>query len=225
MAGAADLWAATLKLMLACLLGGIVGWQRETRDQPAGLRTHMLVCVGSCLVMLVSIGAATTNGTLIARADPGRIAAQVVSGIGFLGAGTILRQGSGVRGLTTAASLWTVAAIGLAIGLGRGFGIIATIATLLVLATLAIFGRVETVLIARRQAHDLRIVLPRDQVSTLMRLLAERGVNTRRVESIPPYEEDIQRLRLSLRIPPRVSVEQITRELTVLPNVREIDWD
>ena len=107
-----NLWDMILKLVVSLALGGAVGLERETHGRPAGLRTHILVCVGSTLFALCSY---TVAGT---RFDPGRISAQIVTGIGFLGAGTIMRQGSVVRGLTTAASIWTVAAIGVAVAIG-----------------------------------------------------------------------------------------------------------
>src|SRR5690348_13480184 len=98
-----------LRLGTATLMGGLVGVEREQRDRPAGLRTHLLVCLGSTLITIVSIEMGGTHY------DPARIAAQIVSGIGFLGAGTIFRSGSVVRGLTTAAGLWVVSGIGMAI--------------------------------------------------------------------------------------------------------------
>ena len=108
------------KLLLAVILGGIIGWERETRGRPAGLRTHILVCVGVTLMMVVSENMFEKykiySDDSVIRIDPARIAAQVVTGIGFLGAGTIMRFKASVRGLTTAASLWVVAGIGLAIG-------------------------------------------------------------------------------------------------------------
>jgi putative Mg2+ transporter-C (MgtC) family protein len=111
-----------LRLLLAGLAGGLVGLERETRGRQAGFRTNLLVCVGSALVMMVSIqfaksGWRPTAGFTISI-DPARVAYGVMTGIGFLGAGTILHYGSSVRGLTTAAGLWCVAAIGLAVGLG-----------------------------------------------------------------------------------------------------------
>lgn len=114
--------AMALRLVLAAVLGGLVGVERELRDQAAGLRTHMIVAVGSCLFTLVSAYGfaelAASPSSSAVRADVTRIASQVVVGIGFLGGGTILRHGTTVRGLTTAASLWVTAAIGLAIGAG-----------------------------------------------------------------------------------------------------------
>jgi putative Mg2+ transporter-C (MgtC) family protein len=125
-----------LRLFLAALLGGVIGFERERLSWAAGLRTHMLVCTGACLVMIVSaFGFADILGTPGVMLDPSRMAAQVVSGIGFLGAGAILLRGEQVRGITTAASLWTVAGIGLAIGGGMYFGgITATAIIFIILA-------------------------------------------------------------------------------------------
>src|ERR1700748_452225 len=108
-----------VRLAVSAILGSLIGIDRERLVWAAGLRTHMLVCVGSCLFMIVSaFGFADILSTPNVVLDPSRVAAQVVSGIGFLGAGSILLRGEVVRGLTTAASLWTVAAIGLAVGRG-----------------------------------------------------------------------------------------------------------
>ena len=105
------------KLALAGILGGLIGLERESLNRPAGLRTYTLVTVGSALAMIVSLDMYFQYYQTV-NADPGRIAAQVISGIGFLGAGTIMREGATVRGLTTAAGLWVVACIGLAVGAG-----------------------------------------------------------------------------------------------------------
>jgi putative Mg2+ transporter-C (MgtC) family protein len=114
-------WDALVRLTAACALGGAVGFERELRDREAGIRTHLLVSLGSALFTLVSaygFHEFLTNGGNVVRADPTRIAAQIVTGIGFLGAGAIIREGLSVRGLTTAATLWVVAAIGMACGAG-----------------------------------------------------------------------------------------------------------
>ncbi|WP_225049313.1 MgtC/SapB family protein [Lacticaseibacillus kribbianus] len=116
------------RLLLAVVVAGVIGWDREHKNRPAGLRTHVLVCVGACIIALVQkeIGFNALNTALahpslsgVLRADDARLIAQVVSGIGFLGAGTIIVQHRTVRGLTTAASLWAVAGLGLAIGMGN----------------------------------------------------------------------------------------------------------
>jgi putative Mg2+ transporter-C (MgtC) family protein len=131
-----------LRLFVAAVLGGAIGFERELRERQAGLRTHLVVSVGSALFTLVSAYGFRdflVNGGSLVRTDPTRIAAQIVSGIGFLGAGAIIRQGLSVRGLTTAASLWLVAAIGMASGAGYYNGaVIATLGALLTLGPLRI---------------------------------------------------------------------------------------
>jgi putative Mg2+ transporter-C (MgtC) family protein len=141
-----------LRLLLAAALGGMIGLEREASGKPAGFRTNLLICLGAALITEISYdvavaGAAQLGGT----PDPGRIAAQIVSGIGFLGAGSILHSRGGVTGLTTAATLWVVAAIGMAVG-ARAY-VAAIIATSLVMATLMLLGRVEDHLIPRRPAE------------------------------------------------------------------------
>ena len=126
----------TLRLVVALLLGAVIGWERELQRMPAGFRTHALVSLGSAIFTLVSAYAFT--GPL---SDPTRIAAQVVSGVGFLGGGAILHYGGTVRGLTTAASLWAVAAVGMAAG--AGLFVVAAVSSVLVIVALEVFQRIE----------------------------------------------------------------------------------
>jgi len=135
-----DSYHIFIKLIMATLLSGLIGFEREYYGKAAGFRTHILVCLGSTLMMLTSIYMAEVYRG-IGPVDPTRIAGQVVTGMGFLGAGTILRSGANVKGLTTAASLWAVAGIGLAIGCGFYFAAFAT--TGLVFITLVIFSKME----------------------------------------------------------------------------------
>ncbi len=136
-----------LRLLLAAIFGGIVGLERGRGDRPAGFRTHILVCLGSALFMLVSmygfdvVPLGADRPMVEPRRDSARVAAQVVSGIGFLGAGTIVHEGLTIKGLTTAASLWIVSAIGLAVG--GGMYLVSGLATLLTLVTLVTFHTVE----------------------------------------------------------------------------------
>jgi putative Mg2+ transporter-C (MgtC) family protein len=106
-----------IRIFVSAVLGGLVGLEREIHEHAAGLRTHILVCIGSTLFMMTSLQVAAEYGHL-GSTDPSRIAAQVVTGIGFLGAGAIIRYGASIKGLTTAASIWVVSAIGLAVGAG-----------------------------------------------------------------------------------------------------------
>lgn len=129
-----------LRLVLACVLGGIIGYERQSRRKSAGLRTNVLVCLGACLIMVLS-QALYQNVEGKTNADPARLAAQVVSGIGFLGAGAIMKEGLTVTGLTTAACLWVVAGVGLAVGSGFYSGALVT--TALVFVTLGSLSRLD----------------------------------------------------------------------------------
>lgn len=208
-----------LKLVLACLLGGIVGWERELHDRPAGFRTHVLVSMGSAVYMMVSL--------FFGHGEQGRVAANVATGMGFLGAGTIIRHGSIVRGLTTAASLWTVAAIGLAAGYGAQGYLVAIFATLLALVTLTVLSRMEKVMGAKRlyrfvliTASDARTRLPalRDAIKAL-------GVDVRSVEIAPTGETGLQEVRMELRIPPGGSQDRVTDAILGTEGVRGIHWE
>lgn len=128
---------SVIKILIAVLVGGFIGLERESANRPAGLRTHILVCVASALVMDMNILLAKE----FINTDPVRLGAQVISGMGFLGAGTIIKEGVNVRGLTTAAGLWAVACLGLVIG--AGFYLLAIFASLVMLITLKTFNQLE----------------------------------------------------------------------------------
>ncbi|MBZ2174217.1 MgtC/SapB family protein [Schnuerera sp. xch1] len=127
-----DIGEIILRIILSAIIGGLIGIEREVNNRPAGLRTHILVSVGSALIMLVSIDGFNNIRTGFTDGDPARLAAQVVSGVGFLGAGTIMRTKNDIKGLTTAASLWVCAGIGLAIGNGYYLGGIFTASIVLI---------------------------------------------------------------------------------------------
>lgn len=143
-----------LKMLIAILAGGGIGLERELRNKPAGLRTNILICVGSALLMDLSIGVAGEGG------DPGRIAAQVVTGIGFLGAGTILHTRGTITGLTSAATIWVVAAIGLTVGAGYEFEALAATAT--VMLVLRGLGWIEGNYL-RRRSTDVKDGVPAEE--------------------------------------------------------------
>jgi putative Mg2+ transporter-C (MgtC) family protein len=146
------------RLVLAAVLGGIVGLEREWSGKPAGFRTNLLICVGAALLTELSISVAQAADPF-AMADPGRIAAQIVSGIGFLGAGTIIQSRAGVVGLTTAATLWVVAAIGMAVGAGAFVEAVGT--TVLVVVALMLLGQLETWVVRHREII-LQVTMGRD---------------------------------------------------------------
>ncbi|SHG92915.1 MgtC/SapB family protein [Bradyrhizobium erythrophlei] len=144
------------RLLVAAVFGSVIGFERERLLWAAGIRTHMLVCVGACLIMIVSaFGFRDSLSSQNVVLDPSRVAAQVVSGIGFLGAGAILARGEIVRGLTTAASIWTVAAIGLAVGGGLYFA--AGVSTAVIIVILAGVKPLEEAYRARNQSCRLKI--------------------------------------------------------------------
>ncbi|CAJ1313632.1 MgtC/SapB family protein [Paenibacillus nuruki] len=161
-----------LRLLASMLMGGLIGWERERSSHAAGLRTHILVCVGSTLIMMLSVyGFAEFVKEPNVRLDPARLATAVISGIGFLGAGTILFTGKAITGLTTAASLWVVAAIGLAIG--AGFYFAAFVCTLIVLLNLWVLNIVEQRYIRHSKDHQITIegiagTLTLDKISRFM---------------------------------------------------------
>jgi putative Mg2+ transporter-C (MgtC) family protein len=145
-----------LRLALGLVLGAVIGFERELHRQPAGFRTHSLVSLGAALFTIVS--AFGFSGELV---DPTRIAAQIVSGIGFIGAGTILQYRGHIRGLTTAASLWSVAAVGTAAG--AGLYVLAVMATILILVILSLLDRVESLARRRLRLPPEGYVLPQDE--------------------------------------------------------------
>ena len=134
-----------LKIFIAVLVGGLIGLERESSKRPAGLRTHILVCVASTMVMDINLMIAQQYIT----ADPMRLGAQVISGMGFLGAGTIIKEGNTVKSLTTAAGLWAVACLGLVIG--AGYYLMALFAALVMLITLKTFSQLEDKYYRRRK--------------------------------------------------------------------------
>jgi putative Mg2+ transporter-C (MgtC) family protein len=208
-----------IRLVLAAVFGGVIGFQRERQERPAGLRTHILVSLGSALFMLVS----TFDFGL--DSDPTRIAAQVVTGIGFLGAGTIIRQGNIVMGLTTAASLWSVAAVGLAAG--AGYYSAAAIGTLLIFVGLSFFKVVESKITPQRRTDFRTTVSVRPSPGYLDRIRAK----------IVDYDGEIVRSEVGASEAERVvavlyfkaqlslSAEGLTESLLALEEVSHVALD
>lgn len=189
-----------LRLTVAAVLGGIIGLERESINRPAGFRTHVLVCTGSALIMLISIyGFAPAGGMPLP--DPARLAAQVVSGIGFLGAGTILKEGSTIRGLTTAASLWVVSGIGLAVGSGFLVGAVGT--TVLAYTALSVFGRLQEYILDRSRQRIMRIMTfdRPGLLGDIGTLLGSKHVSITNVELARGSQEDQLKIVLLLTLP------------------------
>jgi putative Mg2+ transporter-C (MgtC) family protein len=216
---------ALLRIALAAVFGGAIGIEREIREREAGLRTHMLVAVGSCLFTLTSaygFHEFLVNGGAVIRADPTRIAAQIVTGIGFLGAGAIIRQGLAVRGLTTAATLWVVAAIGLAAG--AGYYSAALITTLVVLFSLWPLRVIAYRFLEHPHERRLSIALRKEtSPATVIETLEELGVH---VEQFEVEEEDGTRaIELRVDLPRGVAPELVIRRLLLVEHVQMARWD
>jgi putative Mg2+ transporter-C (MgtC) family protein len=188
-------WDALGRLAVAAALGGAIGFERELREREAGLRTHMLVALGSALFTIVSaygFREFLASREPVIRADPTRIAAQIVTGIGFLGAGAIIRHGLSIRGLTTAATLWVVAAIGIAAG--AGYHSAAVFTTAITLFSLSPLRIVAHRLFERIRPEEREIVVhlrPASSVSALLSHLESAGA---RVESFQLEEEPDRRI-------------------------------
>ncbi|MDK2877521.1 MAG: putative Mg2+ transporter-C (MgtC) family protein [Thermoanaerobacteraceae bacterium] len=209
------------RLLLSIIFGGIIGIERESVNRPAGFRTHILVCVGSTLTMLVSLYIFEQFNSR-ASVDPARIAAQVISGIGFLGAGTIIREGATVRGLTTAASLWTVAAIGLAIG--SGFYLAAVLATVLTFITLISFSRIENYIIQTRYLQRISIIIDDKpgQIGKIGSILGEINVNIRNIKMVS-MDNDKLLVTLMVRVPSGLKVNDIVSRLLQIDGIYDIE--
>jgi putative Mg2+ transporter-C (MgtC) family protein len=217
-------WNLILRLLIAALLGSVIGVEREQKVWAPGLRTHMLVCVGACLFMIVSaFGFADILGTRNVILDPSRIAAQVVSGIGFLGAGSILLRGEVVRGLTTAASLWSVAAIGLAVG--GGLYVEAVAATIVIMVILAGIKPLEERFQRRHIHHELQIEAEPGALSiaALETALGYRGRRVVRYVAQPGESEGRENISITFaKVSPR-EVAEIETMLRRIPGVTKVD--
>lgn len=212
-----------IQLGVAAVLGGLVGLEREAANRPAGLRTHLLVCVGSALIMQVSMNMydmvlASGGGV----ADPGRIAAQVVSGIGFLGAGTIMREGLSIRGLTTAASLWVVAGVGLAVG--AGMYVEALVVGVMVVLTLRFLSAVEDRFIAKGNHHTIAVQVADTpgQLGSLASAIGRRGANIKNVRMRGGPVPGTVDITFYLKLPPRAAPSGLIADLLTLEGVIQV---
>jgi putative Mg2+ transporter-C (MgtC) family protein len=209
---------ALLRIALAGVLGGLIGLERELRERQAGLRTHLLVAVGAALF---TIAGAYGFGTV--RIDPTRVAAQIVTGVGFLGAGAIIRQGFSIRGLTTAATLWVVAAVGLACGAGYYSG--AVITTGVVLLALWPLRLVAYRILSRFRAEDGRMLVELPAGTPPGRLIDEIERSGARVTALEVSQEgDRRRLELDLTLPPTLAAPHLVAQIAEVPHVADVRW-
>jgi len=214
---------ALLRLLLAAVLGGGIGLERELRDHEAGLRTHLLVALGACLFTLVS-GYAWTDWAFSQRSgitlDPTRIAAQIVTGIGFLGAGAIIVRGVNVRGLTTAATLWVVAAIGMAAG--TGYYEVAVGTTFLVLVSLRPLKHLSSRLLARVRPEEAMLAVNLTHGGEGTRVLARIEELGGVIDSVEFGQE--RTLDVVLRASRRSESAKVAEGLGQLDDVERVQW-
>ena len=210
-----------LRLVLACILGGVIGYERQSRRKSAGLRTNVLVCLGSCLIMIMSIELyQDVEGKT--NADPARLAAQVVSGIGFLGAGAIMKEGLSVTGLTTAACLWVVAGVGLAVGAGYYSG--ALISTALVFVTLGSLSRLDDwVDHEKNLSLNIHTVDRPGQLMRISRCLEDLQLRVRGVKVKADEDEVDDSGEKSMYIDLEIFNKQSIKSIIIVDAVRQID--
>ncbi|MBI3996122.1 MAG: MgtC/SapB family protein [Candidatus Omnitrophica bacterium] len=212
-------WIVLQRLLLITIIAGVIGYERERHGRAAGFRTHILVGIGSCVIMLTGLYMMQT----LPSVDPTRMAAQVISGIGFLGAGTILRFRASVRGLTTAASLWAVGGVGLAVGAGFLNG--AVITGLIVMLVLFGFSRLERAM--RRDWYQILVVETSDTVGELARirrLLAEHDIEIRDVDVKPGSQPTMMRLEFQVKMLPDQPREDIVQQLAQAEHPVKAYW-
>jgi len=208
-----------LRLVIAAVLGSAVGFEREIHGHPAGMRTHLLVSLGSAAFTILGVFFFSTPGT---QTDPSRIAAQIVSGIGFLGAGAILKYGTSVRGLTTAASLWATAAVGMAAGAGAW--LVAIVTTVLVVLSLGplnwLIARMRT-----GQPHPFRLRVQAVRLEALGEI--SRALTRNRIEIAAVSTQRLGKgryeIELDLVLPPTVKDEAIIDMLAAVPDMEILE--
>lgn len=214
----------TVALLTAAGLGSLVGLEREVHGQPAGLRTHMILAVGAALAAILSISYSQFLSNPNLPSDPGRIVAQVVSGVGFLGAGAILRLGVTVKGLTTASSLWTTAIVGIACG--SGYTPLAAMTAVLVLVILTIISKVEKAFLTTYKTHTLKIVLDDRPgiVSDIKDMLTLKKV---KLVSLSASMPDMKTLKLSMviRKPSEVGMDSLINALAKFSETQSMDLE
>ncbi len=214
---------ALIRLLVAAGLGGAVGLERELRDHEAGFRTHLIVSLGACVFTLVSAYAwtdwtfSTASGVVF---DPTRIAAQIVTGIGFLGAGAIIVRGISVRGLTTAATLWVVAAIGMAAG--TGYYTVAVGAAILVLVSLGPLKLVSSRFVSRVRPEEAELgirLAPEGEATRVLDRIEALGARAERVE----FGDD-RMIDVTLRALRRSESARVAEQVNELDDVEHVQW-
>ncbi|MFN2340362.1 MAG: MgtC/SapB family protein [Halanaerobium sp.] len=206
-----------INLILILLFSGLIGFERERNDRPAGLRTHILVGVGATIIMMISL----SMHAIHVENDAGRIAAQIVSGIGFLGAGTIIKEGFSVKGLTTAASLWATAAIGMAIGGGNYF--LASLTTVVVLVTLFILDNFDFSSGSKKYRNiKCTITNKKDLISKMNQIITDNKISIKKI-NVAKIDKETTNVRYTLKTKNAEQLIELSNDLLQLENVLELN--
>lgn len=215
-----------IRLIISLVLGAIIGYERQSQSKSAGLRTHTLVCVGSCLCMIISINIAMEYYFDFGyrNADPGRIAAQVVSGVGFIGAGTILanQKDRSVRGLTTAAGIWAVSAIGLVVG--AGYLVVAIVATVLIFLVLTVFVRLDARLDGQlREKYVMHVVMKNNigQARKLSNFIRDHQMHIKTFRNRSDDEAPLAEIDLELMAASHLDAAEVVSDLLAVKGIKE----
>lgn len=218
----ASIMSIAIRLGLAVVLGGLIGYERGNTQRPAGFRTHILVCVGSALVMITSEYIFSLYHEIV-NLDPARLGAQVISGIGFLGAGTIIRDGVNVKGLTTAASLWAVSCVGIAVGIGLYGG--AVLATLTIFITLFVLKNFEPNI---NKTRRYRIVYIQSEVrpnwiGDLCVMLEKNDIQIKNIEFNKNFNNENIFIKLLVKFPDNPTSIRVIKDIQNMPGIIKVN--
>lgn len=213
---------SSIGILIAAGLSSLIGLEREIHGQPAGLRTHMILGVGAALAAVLSISYSQFLSNPDMMSDPGRIVAQVVSGVGFLGAGAILRFGVTVKGLTTASSLWTTAIIGIAAG--SGYYALASVTAVLVFSILTIINKIEDIFLTSYKTHTLKVVLTDRPglINDIKEMLADRGIKFVSLNASMPDRETLK-LSMIIRKPSDVGMDSVINLVNSIDEAKSME--
>ena len=210
------------RLLVAVVAGFFIGLDRERHSQPAGMRTHMVISLGACLMMILSIYIPTEYIQKGFSSDPGRVAAQVITGIGFLGAGAIFRFGFTVKGLTTAASIWTTSGIGLCFGAGYYF--LGSVSTVFLIFILYVFDKFENKIIERRNWRVITVDFNSQKIngSDVFTVFRNFGIDVNQPSIVENMETGLSEVVISCRIEEDFQIKELFNRIKLLGNIKTI---
>ncbi|HMB20346.1 MAG TPA: MgtC/SapB family protein [Spirochaetota bacterium] len=216
-----------VRMLFALAAGFLIGFERERQYQPAGLRTHMVLALGACTIMILSLYIPATFIDQFANSDPARLSAQVISEIGFLGAGAIFKYGFSIRGLTTAATIWTTSGIGLVFG--AGYYMLGVISTVLLVIVLQVFEKIENWLVEQRKIRILQVtfysaeITPK-QVMNVVKMFKD-DIEVRQVSITEDVENKTTDVEINCRIDEDISIRQLFNSIKELGSIKTLRID